>query len=91
MNGTNSRFLILKVDTDLRFHDIGTEGGLLPDQPVVLDQLLVGPAERVDVIVDFSGFAPGDEIMLLNLGPDEPFGGFPVDRTSWLTPTPPDR
>jgi hypothetical protein len=27
------------------------------------------------VIVDFSSFEPGDEIELLNIGPDEPFGG----------------
>ncbi len=79
VNGTNSRFLVLKFDTALPFHQIGTEGGLLPDQPVVLDQLLMGPAERADVIVDFSAFAPGDEIMLLNVGPDEPFGGFPIE------------
>jgi FtsP/CotA-like multicopper oxidase with cupredoxin domain len=79
INGTNSRFLVLKFDQALPFHQIGSEGGLLPDQPVVLDQLLMGPAERADVIVDFSAFAPGDEILLLNLGPDEPFGGFPIE------------
>ncbi|RPI96944.1 MAG: bilirubin oxidase, partial [Chloroflexi bacterium] len=80
LNGTNSRFLLLKADSDLPFHVIGTEGGLLPDQPVVLDQLLIGPGERFDTIVDFSAFQPGDQITLLNLGPDEPFGGLPVEE-----------
>jgi FtsP/CotA-like multicopper oxidase with cupredoxin domain len=79
LNGTNARFLILKANTPLDFHVIGTDGGLLPDQPVVLDQLLMAPGERMDVIVDFSSFEPGDEIILLNLGPDEPFGGLPVE------------
>ena len=80
LNGCNSRFLIVKFEQEgLMFHQIGSEGGLLPDGPVVLNQLLIAPAERADVIVDFSGFAPGDEIILLNLGPDEPFGGMPVD------------
>ncbi|HEU4598246.1 MAG TPA: multicopper oxidase domain-containing protein, partial [Solirubrobacterales bacterium] len=32
-------------------------------------------AERADVIVDFTHVSPGSEIVLRNLGPDEPFGG----------------
>jgi FtsP/CotA-like multicopper oxidase with cupredoxin domain len=36
---------------------------------------LIGPAERADVIVDFSDYPAGTEIKLLNIGPDEPFGG----------------
>lgn len=79
LNGSNSRFLILNFDTELPFYQIGSDGGLLPGAPVVRDQLLLGPAERADVIVDFSGFGEGDEITLLNVGPDEPFGGFPVE------------
>lgn len=75
LNGCNSRFLILKFsDPNLTFWQIGSEGGFLP-APVELPQLLLGPAERADVIVDFSSFAPGTEILLHNLGPDEPFGG----------------
>jgi len=35
----------------------------------------MGPAERADVIVDFTNVPVGSEIVLLNLGPDEPFGG----------------
>jgi len=79
LNGCNSRFLILKFDADLPFHQIGSEGGLLPGAPVVLDELLMAPAERADVIVDFSGFSPGEEVVLLNLGPDEPFKTLPLD------------
>jgi FtsP/CotA-like multicopper oxidase with cupredoxin domain len=85
LNGSNSRFLLLKADADLTFNVIGTDGGLLPDQPLALDQLLMGPAERFDVLVDFSAFQPGDTITLLNLGPDEPFGGLPIE-----TPANPD-
>ena len=79
LNGSNSRFLILQFDRQLDFHQIGSDGGLLPGTPVVLNQLLMAPAERADVLVDFSAFEVGDEISLLNLGPDEPFGGLPVD------------
>jgi FtsP/CotA-like multicopper oxidase with cupredoxin domain len=39
--------------------------------------LLMGPAERPDVIVDFSKLQDGDEIIMVNTAPDAPFGGFP--------------
>jgi spore coat protein A len=78
LNGCNSRFLILKFsDPNVKFWQIGAEGGFLPT-PVELDQLLMGPAERADVIVDFSQ-ASDSYITLLNLGPDEPFKGFNAD------------
>ncbi len=74
LNGCNARFLILSLDSHLRFWQVGTEGGFLP-APVELDRLLMGPAERADVIVDFTSKPIGTEIVLRNLGPDEPFGG----------------
>jgi bilirubin oxidase len=84
LNGCNSRFLILKLVANplahrpahsvLPFWQIGTEGGFLP-APVQLDQLLMGLAERADVIVDFTGLRVGSEFYLINEGPDEPFGG----------------
>jgi spore coat protein A, manganese oxidase len=89
LNGCNSRFLILKLVENLRapapahsalpFWQIGTEGGFLP-APVRLDQLLIGLAERADVIVDFTRFRVGTELYLINVGPDEPFGGGKPDR-----------
>ncbi|HEX6919987.1 MAG TPA: bilirubin oxidase, partial [Actinomycetes bacterium] len=63
LNGCNARFLILKLAPDpttrpaqtaLPFWMIGSEGGFLP-APVRLEQLLMAPAERADVIVDFTG------------------------------------
>jgi spore coat protein A len=75
LNGCNSRFLILKFsDPNLSFWQIGNDGGFLP-APVQLSQLLMSPAERADVIVDFSAISPGSEIVLENIGPDEPYGG----------------
>jgi FtsP/CotA-like multicopper oxidase with cupredoxin domain len=50
--------------------------------------LLMGPAERADVIVDFSGLAAGTRIRMINTGPDLPFGGFPIlpaDKADTLT------
>ena len=90
LNGCNSRFLILKLVTNplaprpatpaLPFAQIGTEGGFLP-APVVLERLLMGLAERADVIVDFTGLPAGTELYLINEGPDEPFaGGLPYEE-----------
>lgn len=39
--------------------------------------LLVGPAERADVIVDFSALPAGTIVRMFNTAPDAPFGGFP--------------
>ncbi|UCF91255.1 MAG: multicopper oxidase domain-containing protein [Desulfobacterales bacterium] len=90
LNGSNSRFLILRlattnpaspsdpmnwVDLTDEFTQIGADQGFLPGAPAILDELLMGPAERADVIVDFSNFNVGDRIIMLNVGPDEPFGG----------------
>ncbi len=74
LNGCDSRFLILRFGDDLPFWQIGTDGGFLPAS-VRLDQLLLAPAERADVIVDFTDVPVGSEIILSNVGPDEPFGG----------------
>ncbi len=43
-----------------------------------VEGLMMGLAERADVLVDFSR-VPADtvKVRLLNTGPDEPFGGFP--------------
>jgi FtsP/CotA-like multicopper oxidase with cupredoxin domain len=88
LNGCNSRFLALMADDDLTFHLIGTEGGLIPGEPLELDWMLMSPAERMDVIVDFSDYEPGDEITLLNFGPDEPFKGLPLNLTPGVVSNP---
>jgi FtsP/CotA-like multicopper oxidase with cupredoxin domain len=84
LNGSDSRFVILQFADarqrriDLPFVVIGNDGGFLPGSPPKVRRLLVGPAERYDTIVDFSDFRPGTRILMLNRGPDEPFGGLPV-------------
>lgn len=74
LNGSQSRTLILKLSDGTPFLQIGSDGGFLTE-PTELTQLLLGPAERADVIVDFSGIAAGTEIILQNIGPDDPFQG----------------
>jgi FtsP/CotA-like multicopper oxidase with cupredoxin domain len=78
LNASNSRVLILRHDVDLPFWQIGGDGGFLP-AAVRLDRLLVAPAERADVIVDFTGLPAGTTVTLLNIGPEIGpfFGGEP--------------
>jgi spore coat protein A len=80
LNGCQSRFLILDFCEipGIEVWQIGNEGGFLA-APVDLTtsndgHLLMGPAERADMIVDFTNVPVGSHI-LRNLGPDEPFGG----------------
>ncbi len=87
LNGCNSRFLILQFsDPNVEVYQIGAEQGFLPE-PVLMNEnlypgadetkgatILMAPAERADVIVDFSKVS-GSTVTLLNLGPDDPFGG----------------
>jgi spore coat protein A len=53
LNGSNSRFYNLSFASDAPFYQIGTDQGLLP-APVPLTNLEIGPAERADLVVDFS-------------------------------------
>ncbi|MDF3009813.1 MAG: cotA [Burkholderiales bacterium] len=75
LNGCQSRFLILRFDDPkVEAWQIGTEGGFLR-APTKLNQILMAPAERADVIVDFSQVKFGTNVTLLNMGPDAPFAG----------------
>ena len=80
LNGCQSRFLILDFNDipGVEVWQIGNEGGFLA-APVNLtadngNRLLMGLAERADLIVDFTNVPVGNYV-LANLGPDEPFGG----------------
>jgi FtsP/CotA-like multicopper oxidase with cupredoxin domain len=76
LDGSNARFYNLTLVNQAGAADppvwqIGTDGGLL-DAPVRIDgspqnpSFLLAPGERADVIVDFTGFAPGTNFLLKN-------------------------
>jgi spore coat protein A len=78
LNGCQSRFLILDFGNvpGVEVWQIGNEGGFLA-APVNLtatndNRLLMAPAERADLVVDFTNVPVGSHT-LLNVGPDEPF------------------
>lgn len=82
LNACNSRFVrlflnlaksMLDVPQLVKFHQIGSDGGLLP-APVAMDKVLLGPAERADMIVDFSDLA--GKTVTLNNDAMAPFPGW---------------
>lgn len=78
LNGSNSRFYNLSMSNGMTFTQIGTDGGLLR-HPAELSSLLLAPAERADILVNFSEVEPGTSIRLINDAASPfPFGG-PAD------------
>ncbi|HKA57339.1 MAG TPA: multicopper oxidase domain-containing protein, partial [Gemmatimonadales bacterium] len=75
LDASNARFYHMTLqETDARgepkdrrgpvFQQIGSDGGLLP-APVLRTELLIAPAERLDVVIDFSGLS-GKHFVLTN-------------------------
>jgi spore coat protein A len=69
LNGCNARILNLDIGGP-RFWQIGAEGGMW-DIPVPVNNLVMAPAERADIIVDFTNFA-GRTLLLKNHKPHRP-------------------
>jgi len=83
LNGVNARFFNFTLsDPSLRFHKIGTDGGYLDTKPQILSSLLLAPAERLDILVDFSSLKPGDVVFLNNSAP----APFPVGEDQFNPP-----
>ena len=78
VDGSNARFYNLKLSNGMSFIQIGGDGSYLP-APVTLTEKLIAPAERVDILIDFSDLQSGTKIILQNTA-NAPFpGGDPVD------------
>lgn len=65
LNASNTRTYNFKLSNNMPFIQIGSDGGFLP-YPVELKELLLAPAERADILIDFSKLAPGEKIILQN-------------------------
>ena len=84
-----------KIDTtnntklSKNFIQVGTEGGFFPDGkfPHIGNDssaLTLEPAERADVLINFSAFEPGTSLVLLNYAADEVYGDdytIPIDTS----------
>ena len=69
LNASNARRYRLQLDPPppggASFTQIGSDGGLLAS-PLNHDAIDIAPAERFDVIVDFSRYQPGTQVKLIN-------------------------
>ena len=65
LNGSNARIYHFAFEDGRSFAQVGTDGGLLP-APASMNSLTLAPAERAEIIVDFSD---GAAVRLLS-GPD---------------------
>jgi spore coat protein A len=63
-NTANSRFFSLALSNEQSFQVIGSDQGLL-SSPVEIKRLVLAPAERTDIIVDFSR-ACGEHVQLIS-------------------------
>ncbi len=86
VNASNSRFFSLFFSDPalpfstvaMKFFQIGSDGGLLP-QPVEVTSTMLAPAERADLIVDFSGHE-GKKFIVSNYA-SAPFPGTGSDES----------
>jgi spore coat protein A, manganese oxidase len=96
LNASNSRFYHLRlvaIDSSGKqlgprvevpgFHQIGTDGGLLP-RPLPLHYLLIAPGERFDVILDFTEFRSQSFALLNDAPAPYTMGGQPVPEDVML-------
>jgi blue copper oxidase len=66
LNGANSRIFNLTLSNGAAFTLIGNDGGLL-ESSTNLTSIDMSNGERTDILVDFSGYAPGTKIMLKDI------------------------
>lgn len=63
-NARTYRLAFRRADgAPLPFHLLGTDGGLLA-RAVPCSEVLLSPAERIDVLVDFAGLARGESVVM---------------------------
>ncbi len=75
LNGSNSRIYKIAFSNGMPLTVIGNDGGLLT-KPIVKNYITLGPAERAELIVDFSGKEIGETLELVSLEfPDPNSGG----------------
>jgi len=77
LNGSNARVYRLQLSTGEPFIGILAEGGFYP-HPVPLPDITLMPSNRIGVVVDFSQYQVGQQIVLRNIFEDVP--GDPYDE-----------
>jgi len=66
LNGSNARIYKIAFSDNRPFHIIATDGGL-KDQAVQVTSFFLSPGERTDILVDFSPYTIGQNVILKSL------------------------
>jgi spore coat protein A len=72
LNGSDSRFYNLFMTGNNNFWQIGSDQGLLT-APVLMNQMLLGPGERKEVVIDFSNPALWGQTIIVRNSAKSPF------------------
>jgi FtsP/CotA-like multicopper oxidase with cupredoxin domain len=63
LNGSNARTYEFNFNDGNEFYQIASDGGFL-EESIEMDKVSLAPAERAEILVDFSDYNVGDEIIL---------------------------
>lgn len=66
LNGSDDRIYNLTLSNNQPFTQVGSDGGFLPF-PVTMTELVIGPGERMDILIDFSKLQPNAKIIMRNI------------------------
>ena len=72
LNGSNTRFYNFGFTDDRPFTLLATDNGIIPGDLPELTRIILGPAERAEILVEFQ---PGDEVILRSFEQDLLPGG----------------
>ena len=65
LDASNARFYNISFSNGMPFTLIGSDGGYLKS-PVSVTSMIFSPAERIDILVDFSNMIAGEKVILRN-------------------------
>ena len=64
-NVSNARTYDFALSDDSNFTVIATDGGFLKN-PVTINHIVLGAAQRVEIVIDFAKYSTGDKVMLIS-------------------------
>jgi blue copper oxidase len=67
LNGSNGRTYEFELSNGQAFYQIASDGGLL-EKPIEMTSLRMSPAERAEILIDFSVLETGDVVKLMDAG-----------------------
>jgi spore coat protein A, manganese oxidase len=70
LNASNTRFFRMKLDSEQLMYQIATDGGFI-QHPIGVKEIMLAPAERVEVIIDFTNLE--DKYIIMTNDAPAPF------------------